>query len=184
MNERKHPIDWLDAGLAVLAEAGADALTIARLSDVLSVSKGSFYHHFGDLARFKAALLERYIALSTEQIIANLAALTTPLERVRQLLAWLVELPSAAIERSMRGWAATDADVAATQARIDGQRIGYVAGQLAELTGDSERGQRCAQAIYAVFVGAMHIVPPLDQAAMRHSLAAVGRGFGLSELLG
>jgi len=44
---------WLEEGLALLEEAGAEALTIESLTSRLEVTKGSFYHHFTDYRTFK-----------------------------------------------------------------------------------------------------------------------------------
>ena len=38
--------EWLDAGLELLADEGAPAVTIERLTGKLGVTKGSYYHHF------------------------------------------------------------------------------------------------------------------------------------------
>jgi AcrR family transcriptional regulator len=38
--------DWLEEGMAILEDLGAEALTIETLTNRLGVTKGSFYHHF------------------------------------------------------------------------------------------------------------------------------------------
>ena len=38
--------DWLEQGLAVLVQAGVEALTIDGMCQRLGVTKGSFYYHF------------------------------------------------------------------------------------------------------------------------------------------
>src|SRR5258708_7461683 len=46
--------DWIQAGFAILAEEGIKALKIDRLCRRLGVTKGSFYWHFTDIARYRA----------------------------------------------------------------------------------------------------------------------------------
>src|SRR5579884_2605293 len=48
---------YLECALDVLAESGADGLTIAELCGRLGVTKGSFYHHFAGMGEFVTALL-------------------------------------------------------------------------------------------------------------------------------
>ncbi|MFD1730239.1 TetR/AcrR family transcriptional regulator [Deinococcus malanensis] len=40
--------DWLDAGFALLREEGEHALNLERLCGQMSLTRGSFYHHFGE----------------------------------------------------------------------------------------------------------------------------------------
>lgn len=61
--ERDRPTsveDWIDAGFALLAEGGTNALRIGRLCDRLHVTKGSFYWHFTDIQAYRAALVEAW----------------------------------------------------------------------------------------------------------------------------
>ena len=50
--------DWIDAGFAVLADSGPNALRIDRLCERLDVTKGSFYWHFTDFSAYRGALIE------------------------------------------------------------------------------------------------------------------------------
>ena len=79
--------DWLEAGMAILEELGAEALTIETLTNRLSVTKGSFYHHFKNYQDFKEHLLAFYEEERTLQIIRLAERETSPqakLERVMQ----------------------------------------------------------------------------------------------------
>ncbi len=55
--------DWIEAGYAILAEGGLDALKLDRLCTRLGVTKGSFYWHFTDMAGYRAALLMAWAQL-------------------------------------------------------------------------------------------------------------------------
>jgi AcrR family transcriptional regulator len=52
---------WLEAGYQLFALEGPAALQVEPLARNLNRSKSSFYHHFGDLAAFRGALLERHL---------------------------------------------------------------------------------------------------------------------------
>ena len=52
--------DWIQAGFALLAEDGPNALRIERLCERLEVTKGSFYWHFTDMRAYRAALVDAW----------------------------------------------------------------------------------------------------------------------------
>ena len=58
--------DWIQAGFALLAEGGPNALRIDRLCERLEVTKGSFYWHFADMRAYRAALVEAWGDLRDE----------------------------------------------------------------------------------------------------------------------
>ena len=60
--------DWIQAGLAAVADDGPNGLRIDRLCRRLGVSKGSFHHHFAGAGDFKRALLAAYEALVVEAL--------------------------------------------------------------------------------------------------------------------
>ena len=59
--------DWVQAGFAVLAEDGPNALRIGRLCERLEVTKGSFYWHFTDMRAYRAALADAWANLYDER---------------------------------------------------------------------------------------------------------------------
>jgi len=65
-------VEWLDAGLDLLATEGAPAVTIERLTGELGVTKGSYYHHFKSAGGYKTALLEYFEAQFTARLIEEI----------------------------------------------------------------------------------------------------------------
>src|ERR1700716_3730304 len=55
--------DWIQAGFALLADGGPNALRIDRLCERLNVTKGSFYWHFTDMQGYRSALVEAWGSL-------------------------------------------------------------------------------------------------------------------------
>jgi AcrR family transcriptional regulator len=55
----------LDAAAALIAEGGADRLTVQALADRARTSKGSLYHFFPDLPSVLCALADRHTAAIT-----------------------------------------------------------------------------------------------------------------------
>jgi hypothetical protein len=56
-----------EAGFAVLADSGPNALRIEPLCERLHVTKGSFYWHFTDMATYRGALVEAWGRLARPQ---------------------------------------------------------------------------------------------------------------------
>jgi AcrR family transcriptional regulator len=49
---------WIQAGFAIIAEEGMQALKIDRLCQRLGVTKGSFYWHFDDMPAYRSARVQ------------------------------------------------------------------------------------------------------------------------------
>ncbi|MDH3581657.1 MAG: TetR/AcrR family transcriptional regulator, partial [Hyphomicrobiales bacterium] len=56
---------WLAQAIDVLANKGANALTVSGLSGALGVTKGSFYWHFKDRNEFLRQLLDYWLQAFT-----------------------------------------------------------------------------------------------------------------------
>lgn len=52
--------DWVKAGQQLLIDGGIDAVKLNRLTCLLKVSTGSFYHHFANFDHYLAVLAEVY----------------------------------------------------------------------------------------------------------------------------
>jgi AcrR family transcriptional regulator len=156
--------DWLDAGLTLLAEQGAPALTIERLTERLGLSKGSFYHHFKGVGGYRTALLEHFEAERTTRFMDE--AERAQGDRLRTLMKLvLAPGPGPELEIAVRAWALQDAEARAVQERVDRTRADY----LTEVCGDEELGR----ALYLVVVGAGQVVPPLTGRQLKNALELV-----------
>jgi AcrR family transcriptional regulator len=79
--------DWVHAGFTILAQEGITALKIDRLCSRLSVTKGSFYWHFTDIAGYRASLVDAWGELRDDdrRHFADMAAVR-PRERLSQMM--------------------------------------------------------------------------------------------------
>lgn len=152
--------DWLTAGLRLLTERGAPALTIDNLTQALQITKGSFYHHFGDFAAYKTMLLTFFEKVHTQDVMTMLEHEHTPLHKLQRLFATVALAPTT-VERGVRAWSFQDDEVRSVQARIDHQRIAYVQGLCNAARADVAQPQHMEQLAYIIFVGAQQIQPPL-----------------------
>lgn len=151
----------------LLAEQGTPALTLERLCERMSRSKGSFYHHFGSMPKYRARLLDHVEAEFTTAItgaVERFDALPAR-ERLRRLVAEAIKDTGPRLEIAMRAWAKQDPEAAAVQERVDAARIAYLR-KLCDEAGHTEPEQM-ATLVYLVSVGAAHLMPPLPPAELR-----------------
>ncbi len=156
---------WLEEGLALLEEAGAEALTIEALTSRLGVTKGSFYHHFKNYQDFKESLLvfwEEEGTLRTIQLAEKEASPPAKLARVMQ-----ATLKPSRLDVALRAWALQDGLVRDHQQRIDQQRLAYLEKLVYANTADRPYAQLLARVFYCIYVGSQHIIPPIQGEDLR-----------------
>lgn len=153
---------WLEAGLGILIDAGADHLTIENLCQKLGVTKGSFYHHFKNRQHYHAALLGHWETTCTQDLISKSHHGGNPVERLRLLTQHSMALPKD-LEIAMRAWALRDPQARATQEKVDRLRLRHLAELYGAIQPDDDRGRALAMTAYACFVGSQQILPRLNE---------------------
>ena len=78
--------DWVRAALFAIADGGTAAVAVEPLAARLGATKGSFYWHFPNREQLIAAALELWEREGTDDVIAELAPVSGPVERLRRLL--------------------------------------------------------------------------------------------------
>src|SRR3954471_7485703 len=119
--------DWIQAGFALLAEGGPNALRVDRLCERLGVTKGSFYWHFDDLPAYRTALIAAWGNLQDQDRLrfTNMPG-AQPRERLKTMMQALMGPTLYSLERAMRVWALTDETVAEGVRQSDMQVLGAV----------------------------------------------------------
>lgn len=156
MSKRRSKADWIEAGIELLKADGA--MTVDALCRAVGRTKGSFYHHFGDLTGFQDALLSAWEQQFTEGIIKAAEQLESPADRWA-LVDSMARSADFAAERAIRHWAFQDARVQQVVARVDERRIAYLAS-----TFSGEDAYELATIEYAAFVGVEHLFIALGEA--------------------
>lgn len=155
--------NWLDEGLVVLARAGTPGLRIDRLASALRVTKGSFYHHFVDLADYRRALLAHFEDRCTTRYIDASQRLTAfpPVDRLLALADAVLadEETYRGLEVQVRSWATQDDDAHDTLARVDARRLEYLNELALAMLGDAGDAADLAATIYYLLIGSEHAVP-------------------------
>lgn len=150
--------DWIDAGYALLAEAGIEALKLDRLCGRLGVTKGSFYWHFTDMAAYRAALVQAWADLRDRDRsgFAELSSLP-PRDRLAAMMAALRAERQRALERAMREWARTDPAVADSVRAADHTVVAAVRTAFQDAGFDWEEADMRANATFAAGIGFLHL---------------------------
>jgi AcrR family transcriptional regulator len=157
--------EWLETGLAALAENGPDGLRIDRLCRRLDVSKGSFHHHFAGAADFKRALLDAYETRIVEALddAIDQTAGAMPQDALAGLTTAITGSDSfyrPDLEVAMRAWAFSDPEVRSVQMRVDDRRLRSLQGIWTKMVDDPEVAYTAALLPYLVGIGASLIQPP------------------------
>lgn len=160
---RKSKEDWLNTGIAVLVtEQGNDSgLTIERLATHIGLTKGSFYHHFKNLAEFKQALAEYMEVVGFADVIAQVDTEQSAKAQLIELTQVISKMDLSK-EKAMRLWAAHYPEAQKLVQQLDQQRVAYLQKLHFELLGDSDQAQQMARMSYAFFLGAMQMSPPIQ----------------------
>jgi len=74
------------AALFAIADGGTAAVAVEPLAARLGATKGSFYWHFSNREQLIAEALELWEREGTDDVIAELAPVSDPVERLRRLL--------------------------------------------------------------------------------------------------
>ena len=117
---------WLDAAYEILIESGVDAVRIVPLSKNLNLSRTSFYWFFKDREALLTALLERWRAKNTENLVKQSACYAESItEAIFNVFdCWLdSSLFDSKFEFAIRSWAQQLPKVAAAIRAADAIRL-------------------------------------------------------------
>jgi AcrR family transcriptional regulator len=168
---------WLEEGLALLEETGAEALTIESLTNRLGVTKGSFYHHFANYQDFKERLLEFWEEEGTLRIIQWAEQEASPPEKLARVIQ--ASLHPSRLDVALRAWALQDERVRVHQQRIDQLRLAYLEEVAYAQTADRLSARQLARAFYSLYVGSQHLIPPIEGEDLRALYQLAQRWFEL-----
>lgn len=156
--------DWLEAGQARLRREGLRGLKLRALAGDLGVSTGSFYHHFSDLVAFEEALADDFAHDCIGEIVDRAEVLALPpLERIRELIAFVLRNELSRLALAMRAWGESSARAKAAVRAHDRAITRFLTAALTELGfGDEEAAVR-AYALIAFGHAHIHSELPIEQ---------------------
>jgi AcrR family transcriptional regulator len=157
---RKTKRDWLMAAMEILVAQGVDGITIEALTKRMELTKGSFYHHFKDIAEFRTEMLVLCLQESTTNIIVQVDEVATPSERLTRLLEFTSQTNP--LEAAFRAWALRDPQAQATLTQMDTQRMAYLVALMHDNGLDETRAMQAARLLYTTYIGGHQITPALS----------------------
>ena len=162
--------EWVREGLRVLAEEGIEAVRVEPLSKRLGVTKGSFYHHFGDRDDLLTALLDAWHARATSLVIELVNQHSKrPEERIRRLLEMTIDAEVreafGLVDLGIRDWARRDRRARSMLESVDAERQAYIAERFRVLGCGPSDARFRAFLVYAYILGEAQILTSSSQSA-------------------
>jgi AcrR family transcriptional regulator len=145
--------DWIEQGMAVLANSGVEAVRVEPLAKRMGVTKGSFYWHFKNREDLLEAILQNWIASQTNSIIEHVDKIDGD---ATTKLSYLFELAiddDGQAENAIRAWSANDAKIADALAQVDRRRLDYTRDLFIDVGFDPFEAMVRARMIYYSLVG-------------------------------
>lgn len=122
---------WLNAAYDLLISGGIEAVKVMTLAKRLNQTRTSFYWYFKDIAELHGAMIKRWEAKNTGQLVgrceADAATICEALFNVMDC--WLdPELFDSTLDLAIRNWARTDPCLQERLDAADAQRVDAVQG--------------------------------------------------------
>jgi AcrR family transcriptional regulator len=156
--------DWLEAGQARLRREGLKGLKLRALAADLGVSTGSFYHHFGDFDAYERALADYFAHEQLAEVVARPEVLALPpLERVRELIAFVLRNELSRLALAMRAWGESSAVAKAAVRAHDKAITAYLRTALNEMGFGEEEAMVRAYALIAFGHAHIHSDLPIER---------------------
>ena len=121
---------WLDVALDLLYDQGINAVTVDALASRLSITRGSFYHHFKDRKDLSREMLEYWKQKWTVDIREDVAALN--LDGLQSLIALgnlIKHRLAAGYDVAVRAWAVHDEMAQDIVRQVDKIRLDFIRSQ-------------------------------------------------------
>ncbi|QBD83484.1 TetR/AcrR family transcriptional regulator [Ktedonosporobacter rubrisoli] len=151
---------WLEEGLSLLEEVGAEALPIESLTSRLGVTKGPFSHHSNHYQDFQERLLSFWQEEGTLRILQWAEQEAKPPEKLARVIR--ASLHSSRLDVALRGWAFHDDQVRVHHLRIDQQRLAYLEVVVFAIRADPPYAKLLARLLSSRYVGSQHIIPSIE----------------------
>lgn len=151
--------DWARAALKAMAGGGLAAVAVEPLARTLGVTKGSFYAHYRNRDELITAALDEWVRTHGEDALADLAAVTDPAQRLRDLLTAVVgsvQPLAPSVHLSLLGDRA-DPRVGHAMRQVNQARLDLLSRTYRELGLPKSRAASRARVAYAAILGLLHL---------------------------
>ncbi len=117
---------WIDAAYALLVDSGVEAVKVMPIAKALGLSRTSFYWHFTDREALLDAIIDRWEAKNTGNLVARCTAPASSIcGAIFNLFdCWIDEdLFDARLDLAIRNWALNDPDLRKRVNAADATRL-------------------------------------------------------------
>jgi AcrR family transcriptional regulator len=157
-------LDWIAAGQTILIQEGIVALRLSRLTEMLKVSTGSFYHHFKDMDEFCTALADHFPTAQVQALLDQLSEMgDSPVERMRLLAAQSVKSKLFQLDAAMRVWAATDQRAAGAIVQSEHRVANFLRNEFIALGFDRQAATLRSRLLLSASIARLVSLSPADQ---------------------
>jgi AcrR family transcriptional regulator len=152
--------DWLQEGLAILNTEDFAGITIDNLCRRLSITKGSFYHHFKNFDNYIEELMNFWMKENTLELI-RLTNLSTPKNKIKKLheLAKTVDHKA---ELRIRAWGFSHPLIKEHVQKVDLLRLEYLISLNLSSGHDPDSAKYLAMVDYSTLVGFQQLFSELS----------------------
>ncbi len=165
---RKSKTDWIEQGFKFLIDYDINQMSVEKMGNLLSVSRGSFYHHFDNINHFQESLLQAWYQRYTVEILHKNKDLASSEQLVNlRDFAWSLRND---LDVAIRAWSLHDPLAKKYQEKVDSDRLKYLTQIYISTYGknsDKAKIRIAAQIAYCTFIGTQSIQPELSPAQLK-----------------
>lgn len=163
---------WLEAAYQVLCESGVEAVKVMPLAKRLGLTRTGFYWHFKDRDALLEAMIDRWEAKNTGNLVNQTKAYAESIAEAMFNLfdCWLDEtLFDARLDLAIRNWARNDEALQARLSEADETRMQAIAAMFRRFGYSDEQALVRSRTVIYTQIGyiAMQISEPEDQRIAR-----------------
>ena len=136
-----------------IVEGGVAAVAVEPLAARLGATKGSFYHHFPNRDALIVAALEDWERQQTDAVIAGMALIPDPAERLRAIMAAALADRAGAIRDAALIASATHRLVKPVVERVTKRRLDYMTQVCTEMGLPPDQARRRVLLLYTSYLG-------------------------------
>ena len=154
--------DWFVTGLSILEADGFSKITIENLCNILKVTKGSFYHHFGNIDGYIEALMKYWLKENTLALIQRTEEITD-IKRKQALINDLAIDHSKKSSQLIRAWSYSNRIVKEYLDKVDQLRLNYLINLKVQDNMDESEAKYLSMLEYAFLVGMQQLYSDLPK---------------------
>ncbi|NMA74726.1 MAG: TetR/AcrR family transcriptional regulator [Bacteroidales bacterium] len=154
--------DWFISGFSILENEGFSKITIDNLCNILNVTKGSFYHHFGNMDGYIEGLMKYWVGEYTTSFIQKTEKHKTPIQKYKVITGMVMQAPYK-VEQAVRAWSYSNSIVKEYVQKVDKTRLNYITSLKKKAGKDDEEARHSAILEYAILIGIQQLYPDMSK---------------------